>query len=138
MSFFYRRLRLLGLQVTADGVSADPEKISAIKEMRRPQTADQMMSFIGLAQFYAFLIKKYAMKYAKLLAVNASFGREYAEFRKSQGKPLRNQRKAECIESKPQDPLMLHDDDIAPATSRPKKVDAAYMKWLKQKVDTVG
>ena len=49
------------------------------------------MSFIGLAQFYAFLIPKYAQKYSRLLSVNASFGREYAEFRKSRGKPLRQQ-----------------------------------------------
>ena len=134
MPFFYRRLRLLGLQVTADGVTADPEKIAAVKEMRRPETADQLMSFVGLAQFYAFLVPKYAMKYPKLLSLNASFGREYAEVRKALGKPVRKRRKAECVESKDQDPFVLDDSDIQPAVSRPKKVDAAYMKWLKQRV----
>ena len=133
MPFYYRRLRLLGLQVTADGVTADPEKIVAIKEMGKPVTADQMMSFMGLAQFYAFLIPGYALKYPRLLAMNASFGREYADYRKAQGKPLRRQRQTECVESKEKHSLMLEDTEYRPAVSRPKKVDSAYMRWLKQK-----
>ena len=132
MSFFYRQLRLLGLQVTADGVTADPEKVAALRNMPKPQTADQLMSLIGLAQFYAFLMKRYALKYPKLLAANASFGREYATFRKSQGKPVRAQRKADTIPIKTDDPFMMGEPTQQHVTSKPKKIDQSYLRWLKQ------
>ena len=132
MPFFYRQLRLLGLQVAADGVTADPEKVAAVRNMPKPQTADQLMSLIGLAQFYAFLMKHYALKYPKLLATNASFGRDYATFRKTQGKPLRSQRKADTIPPKIDDPFMMGEPKQQHVTSKPKKIDQSYLRWLKQ------
>ena len=48
-SFLSTQVQFLRFVVSADGVSADPEKIRAIKEWLEPKTIRDVRSFHGLA-----------------------------------------------------------------------------------------
>ncbi len=50
--FFQKEVRYLGHVISSEGVSTDPEKIQAVAEWARPQTAKELRSFLGFARYY--------------------------------------------------------------------------------------
>ena len=58
------------------GVSADPNKVTAIQDYPRPQTVKQLRSFLGLALYYRHFISRFSQVAAPLYALtkkDASF-----------------------------------------------------------------
>ena len=53
MHFGYNKLRLLGIIMTPNGKSPDPEKQDTLLSMRIPRTAVELKSFLGLAQWFS-------------------------------------------------------------------------------------
>ena len=59
--FFARKqLKCLGFIVSGVGVRPDPEKISAVKNMRQPKTVRELASFLNFCGFYRVFIKDMA------------------------------------------------------------------------------
>lgn len=58
--FFQPSCKFLGHIVSAEGVSCDPEKISAVKDWPRPKSATEIRSFIGTANYYRRFIRSFA------------------------------------------------------------------------------
>ena len=58
--FLQSTIKYLGFQVSADGVTPDPEKIDAVKNYPRPQNAKQVKQFLGFANFYRRFIPNMA------------------------------------------------------------------------------
>ena len=58
--FFQTEIKLLGYVVSAQGISQDPSKISAIKEMAPPRTVRQVRRFLGMTGYYRQCIPNYA------------------------------------------------------------------------------
>ena len=59
-TFFKLKLRFVGYIISASGVSADPEKITAIKAMKPPTSITETRSFIGCLNFYRRLMPNFA------------------------------------------------------------------------------
>ena len=53
MHFGYNKMRLLGITMTPQGRSPDPEKQDTLLQMRIPRTASELKSFIDLAQWFS-------------------------------------------------------------------------------------
>ena len=64
--FFRREATFLGHIVSKQGIRTDPNKISAVKDMLRPETVTDVRSFIGLTSYYRKFVKGYS-KIAKPL-----------------------------------------------------------------------
>ena len=74
--FAQPKVELLGHIVSHDGVSVDPAKISAIRDVAPPQTASELRSFLGLAGYYRRFIKGFADISASLFPYTSS-GRSF-------------------------------------------------------------
>ena len=59
-SFGLKRVKLLGYIVSQDGLSADPDKVSAIARMTAPKSVAEIRSFLGMTGYYRSCIKDYA------------------------------------------------------------------------------
>ena len=46
--FFQSQVKYLGHIISADGISPDPEKVSAIQNLKAPTTVKQVRSLIGM------------------------------------------------------------------------------------------
>lgn len=64
--FFRKEVKFLGHVVSGQGVSPDPEKVTAVQEWNPPTTAKQVHSFLGFVGYYRRFIKDFA-KIAKPL-----------------------------------------------------------------------
>jgi transposase InsO family protein len=51
--FQVTQLKYLGYIITGDGISADLDRIQALRRAPRPTTCEQLRSFLGFAQYYA-------------------------------------------------------------------------------------
>ena len=58
--FCRENLKFLGYIVDAQGLRTDPEKVEAIKNFKRPETATQIKRFIGTASWYRRFIKGFS------------------------------------------------------------------------------
>ena len=57
---FQEQILYLGHIVSADGISCDPDKISAVAKWRAPRTLRQLRTFLGTVGYYKRFIKGYA------------------------------------------------------------------------------
>lgn len=51
-AFFKKEVKYLGHVISSNGVSTDPDKISAVKDWPCPTTVSQLRSFLGFASYY--------------------------------------------------------------------------------------
>ncbi|XP_039528746.1 uncharacterized protein LOC120479938 [Pimephales promelas] len=58
--FFQPEVRYLGHVVSSTGVSTDPEKISAVAKWNRPQSLQELRSFLGFASYYRRFVKNFS------------------------------------------------------------------------------
>ena len=45
--------------MSKSGIIMDPEKVAAVKEMKRPETFTQVKGFLGLASYYMKFVKDF-------------------------------------------------------------------------------
>ncbi|GFX91059.1 transposon Tf2-9 polyprotein [Trichonephila clavipes] len=50
--FFQKKVNYLGHIISAEGVRTDPEKVSAVKNWKRPENLRELPSFLGLCTYY--------------------------------------------------------------------------------------
>ena len=65
-SFFQQSIKFLGHQVSAEGVSPDPDKVAAVKAWPIPSNVSEVQSFLGFLGFYRRFIQGFS-KIAKPL-----------------------------------------------------------------------
>lgn len=65
----HSRMKCLGHIISADGVSIDPLKMETVKQWPRPETGQQMESFLGFTAFIRQHIRHYAELSAPLVDV---------------------------------------------------------------------
>uniref|UniRef100_A0A672FZX6 Gypsy retrotransposon integrase-like protein 1 n=1 Tax=Salarias fasciatus TaxID=181472 RepID=A0A672FZX6_SALFA len=58
--FLQPRVQFLGHQVSAQGISTDPEKIEAVKQWPTPSTAKELRSFLGFCSYYRRFIQGFS------------------------------------------------------------------------------
>ena len=58
--FLTNKIKFLGHQVTPDGVSPDPGKLTAIQDIPMPTDKDTLRSFLGVASYYRSFIEGFS------------------------------------------------------------------------------
>jgi hypothetical protein len=64
-----KELKFFGMVFSKDGIAPDPEKVAAIRNARHPQSAEELRSFLGLANYVTSHIIGFAEKTASLWAL---------------------------------------------------------------------
>ena len=60
--FFNTSVLFLGNILSANGISANPEKVEKVKTWPVPKNIKEVQSFLGLASYYRWFINKFATK----------------------------------------------------------------------------
>ena len=63
------KINFFGVIFSSDGLSPAPDKIKALKEATLPQTAAEVRSFLGMANFSSYFIPNYSITTAPLRAL---------------------------------------------------------------------
>ncbi|GFX69136.1 retrovirus-related Pol polyprotein from transposon 412 [Trichonephila clavipes] len=58
--FFQKEVNYLGHIISAEGVRTDPEKVSAVKNWKRPENLRERRSFLGLCTYYRKFVKGFS------------------------------------------------------------------------------
>lgn len=64
--FFQKEVKYLGHIISSQGVSTDPEKISAVADWKRPSNLGELHSFLGFASYYRRFVEGVARYAAPL------------------------------------------------------------------------
>ena len=75
--FSLEEVKLLGYIVSKDGITSDPEKVAAIRDMAPPTTIRGVRSFIGMVGYYRQLVPHFADIAVPLIKLT----KQYARFR---------------------------------------------------------
>ena len=59
-SLFCQKVSFLGHQVSQQGIEAEPEKVSAIREWPQPRNVKEVRQFVGLASYYRKFMPSFA------------------------------------------------------------------------------
>ena len=59
-SFFQKRVEFRGHFVSDEGIHMDPQKVQAMKDWPAPRTRKELMSFLGLVNFYRRFVAQFA------------------------------------------------------------------------------
>ena len=62
-------IEYLGYVVSHGGISADPDKVTAVRDFPRPQSVKQLHSFLGLSSYYRRFIPRFSQVAAPLYAL---------------------------------------------------------------------
>ena len=68
-SFFQPQTLYLGHVIPAQGIHADPEKVKVVQDWQVPKSRKQMMSFLGLSNYFKKYIPDYSTFTAPLVAL---------------------------------------------------------------------
>ena len=66
---FQQEVKFLGLHISKDGISVDPDKVKAIKNLPPPTNVRQVQRFLGMAGFHRRFIRSFAEISAPLYAL---------------------------------------------------------------------
>ncbi|GFX30546.1 retrovirus-related Pol polyprotein from transposon 412 [Trichonephila clavipes] len=58
--FFQKEVNYLGHIISEEGVRTDPEKVSAVKNWKRPENLRELRSFLGLCTYYRKFVKGFS------------------------------------------------------------------------------
>ncbi|XP_070020907.1 uncharacterized mitochondrial protein AtMg00860-like [Nicotiana sylvestris] len=58
--FWLSLVAFLGQVVSSEGIQMDPKKIAAVKDWRRPTSAAEIRSFLGLAGYYRQFVEGFS------------------------------------------------------------------------------
>jgi hypothetical protein len=58
--FYAKKTRYLGLIISTDGISMDPEKVQALQAWKDPTSVKELQQFLGFANFYRRFIQGYS------------------------------------------------------------------------------
>ena len=131
------------MRVTAAGITADADRVKGIRELARPTNAHDLMRLMGLAQFYAKLIPRFAQLFHGLQAILAKAAAAYAAKRQADKKPLRAKPAAKAPKASNEkmepstipppsqdDPFLVQDAAVLPIKATPMRADRGYINFM--------
>ncbi len=66
-SFLRESIPYLGMNISAEGILPDPNKVKAVSEWQYPQTLNEVRQFLGMTGYYRKFVQNYAHHAAPLL-----------------------------------------------------------------------
>ena len=66
---FQKQVKYLGHVVSASGVSADPDKVKAVHDWKRPTCATELRAFLGFVGYYRRFYPDFATKALSLIHI---------------------------------------------------------------------
>ena len=124
-SFAMEQLRYLGHLVSADGLTVDPRKVEAVRELATPSNRSELRSFLGLASYY----RKYIAGHADIVAPLTAMLGENQLFKWGKAEQAAFEGVKECLGTAP---VLAHPDWDSPFLLQTDASDIALGAVLSQ------